>query len=103
MCEAGIARLTFGPGHRRPRLGLSPVGEKSAFIHIYNEQGRLDVYVCPYRSVFKRTAPSSISSVEAAAGLTIGHGSEIHDVSDRLLDALEAALREAHARTSGDA
>ena len=78
----------------RPRLGLVPGDEEVALIHIYNEQGRLQVYVYPYRSVFMRTAPSSISSVEAAAGLRIGHGNEIHDVSDRLLDALEAALRE---------
>lgn len=97
MCEAGIARLKFGPGHTRPRLGLLPAGEKSALVHIYNEQGRLDAYVCPYRSVFERAAPSSMSSVEAAAGLTIGHGNEIHDVSDRLLHVLQGSLAEAHA------
>lgn len=96
MCEASVARLRFGSGDTRPRLGLIPAGETRALIHIYNEQGRLDVYVCPYRSVFERVAPSSIASVEAAAGLTIGHGNAIHDVSDRLLGALEAALREAH-------
>jgi hypothetical protein len=96
MCDAGIARLKFGPGHTRPRLGLVPAGEKSALVHIYNEQGRLDAYVCPYRSVFKRAAPRSMSTVEAAAGLTIGHGNEIHFVSDRLLQALEASLAEAH-------
>jgi hypothetical protein len=95
MCNAGVARLKFGAGHTRPRLGLLPVGEKSALLHIYNEQGRLGVYVCLYRSVFQRAAPSSVSSVEAAAGRRIGHGNEIHDVSDRLLDAIEAALHEA--------
>ena len=95
MCDAGVARLKFGSGQTRPRLGLLPADEKVALMHIYNEQGRLEAYVCPYRSVFKRTAPSSISSVEAAAGLRIGQGNEIHEVSDRLLDALAAALREA--------
>lgn len=96
MCDAGIARLRFGFGKTRPRLGLLSAGEQRALLHIYNEQERLDVYVCPYRSVFRRVAPSSIASVEAAAGLTIGHGNEIHDISDRLLGALEAALRESH-------
>ena len=100
MCNAGVARLKFGSGRMRPRLGLLPIDEERALIHIYNEQGRLDVYACPYRSVFERAAPSSISSVEAAAGLRIGHGNAIHDVSDRFLDALEAALREAHAGRS---
>jgi hypothetical protein len=98
MCDVHLASLRFGAGHTRPRLGLLPAGERSALLHIYNEQGRLEVYLCPYRSVFERVAPSSISSIEAAAGMKIGHGNAIHAVSDRVLAALETALREASAR-----
>ncbi|MDW8339007.1 MAG: hypothetical protein RMM28_07720 [Thermoleophilia bacterium] len=95
MCANGIAQLKFGAGNTRPRLGLLPVGDTRALFHIYNEQGRLEAYLCPYRSVFERRAPRSIARVEAAAGLAIGHGNEFRDISDALLDALEAALREA--------
>jgi hypothetical protein len=90
--QEGLVRLfTY---HGKNRLTLLPylIGDEAGLVTVWNDNG---AYLSVWRSVFKRGAPNSISSVEAVIGTKIGNGNSVRLLSDEVLAALADAYREA--------
>ncbi|MCY4528137.1 MAG: hypothetical protein OXD46_03785 [Chloroflexi bacterium] len=100
--ERGLARLVTSIGRKSEGksewFGLSPQlpSEKSGFVWIWN-----NIYSGPslgfYRSVFERCAPNAIPQLEDALGFKLGKGVSTEDTSDRILDLVTQAYKEANA------
>lgn len=77
-----------------PRINPGEAG----LVTVWNDHKK--PYISLWRSVFERLAPNSIVRVEQAiAPLEIRQGNTVHDITERLLDALTAAYREAVGET----
>jgi hypothetical protein len=89
--SSGLLGGFWSHGGRRPALVPYSAGEKGGLVAI-----RWDGAISLYRSVFNRTAPDAIDTVEKIiAPVKLGKGSVVHRVPDALLEALKAAYAEA--------
>lgn len=92
--QKGLIRLLAyrGATGRTTLLPYVP-DDEAGLITVWNDGG---FWVSLWRSVFARRAPNSIEPIERLIAPTpLGAGNSIREVSDELLDALEAAYREA--------
>lgn len=95
MAEIPGVKLSTSAGVDRNRFTLLPklITENAGLVTIWNDNRR--PYLSFWRSVFERRAPNSIAKVEEAADLEISQGNVTGEVSNKLLDALRQAYREA--------
>ena len=91
-----LARLVTSEGKGRRRFVLGPLlhDESVGLVSIWNDAGP---YMAFWRSVFERKAPDCIERVAELAGLSLGQGNCIREISDELLDALTHAYEQAAA------
>ena len=96
----GLPNLRIGTYKGAKAFTILPLvnpGE-AGLVTIWNDNKK--PYISLWRSVFERLAPNSIERVEQAiAPLGIRQGNAVHDITERLLDALTAAYREAVGQT----
>ena len=96
LVAAGLGVPEYRDTPTRPHVQLSSRSGEPALVTLYDDsEGDTQVYLSPYRSMVERLAPTSIASIERAAGVPIGHGNEFRHVTDALLEALTLAFREA--------
>jgi hypothetical protein len=72
-----------------PRLRADNVG----LVTIYNYSGTASLQF--WRSVFERRAPENLPRVEQVAPVRVGQGNSTYEASNKLLEALTEAYREA--------
>ena len=93
----GLARLMTSLGGSSGLIGLSPqlLPEGRGLVWIWNND-----YSPPslqfYRSVFERRAPNAMAPLEEALEFNLGKGTATWDTSDRILDLVTHAYREAN-------
>jgi len=92
--DEGLARLwtTSGVTGRKMLKPFVP-GEDGGLATIWHENGKASVGL--WRSMFERRAPDMITPVEALAGIELGVGRIVPEITDELLEALTEAYREA--------
>lgn len=90
----GVSLYT-ATGVNKSRFTLLPrlATENAGLVTIWNDNKK--PYISFWRGVFERRAPNSIEAVEKAAGMKIGHGNVVNEITSALLDELESAYLEA--------
>lgn len=88
-------KLNTATGVNRNRFTLLPklATDNAGLVTIWNDNKK--PYISFWRGVFERRAPNSIEAVEKAAGIKIGHGNVVNEITSALLDALKSAYLEA--------
>jgi hypothetical protein len=95
-----LCRLSTSIGKGRWVLNLRVPGE-SSLVSIWHETG---ASISPYKSVFRRLAPSAMERVEQLlAPQTLGQGNIVRNLSDEALEAIADAYREARGVPFGEA